>query len=269
MDIWNLYKIRVDGDNSKEDPDRTKSLDNIQSRMRRQIAASLSYHKVKIGNEEKDLAIVDTKDFYSKKIFSMPGESLTLGKVIDWLDNKWLITEVNPQNEFCSEGKIIMCNYQLKWLDDFENVVSKWCVIADSTKYSVGEEDKKVITIGDTRLSVLISKDADTIKLKRGKRFLIDDPDSTTTLAYEITNPNKIYNLYKGHGVYKFILNEVNVTDNDNVEARIADYYKVPKNKKKKNQPSKSKKSDKPIEDAKQKKDSAAETKTKKKDVWI
>ena len=68
-------------------------------------------------------------------------------------------------------------------------------------------------------------KDKDTIELGRGKRFLIDDMDSNTVLAYQITKPNKLYNIYDGKGVFRFILNEVEVTDDDNTELRIADYY--------------------------------------------
>ena len=89
---------------------------------------------------------------------------------------------------------------------------------------------ESIISIGDARIAVTIGKDKDTNKLVRGMRFLIDDMDSTQVLAYQITKPNKLYSVYDGEGVFRFILNEVNLTDNDNVELRIADYYSwVPK----------------------------------------
>ena len=82
-----------------------------------------------------------------------------------------------------------------------------------------------MMAIGDARIAVTIGKDRDTNKLSRGRRFLIDDMDSDEVLAYQITKPNKLFNVYNGKGVFRFILNEVNLTDDDNVEARIADYY--------------------------------------------
>ena len=88
----------------------------------------------------------------------------------------------------------------------------------------IGEKPRELITIGDARIALTIGKDADTIELCRGMRFLIDDSDSDDILAYQITKPNKLFNIYDGKGVFRFILNEVQLTDFDNKELRIADY---------------------------------------------
>ena len=45
-------------------------------------------------------------------------------------------------------------------------------------------------------------------------------------LAYEITKPNKMFNVYNGKGVFRFILQEVQLTPDDNKQLRIADYTK-------------------------------------------
>ena len=42
--------------------------------------------------------------------------------------------------------------------------------------------------------------------------------------AYQITKSNKLFNSYNGHGVFRFILNEVQFQKSDNKELRIADY---------------------------------------------
>jgi hypothetical protein len=62
--------------------------------------------------------------------------------------------------------------------------------------------------------------------MKRGCRFLIDDEGSDTMLAYELTKPFKLSGVYNNKGVFKFVLQEVNSTDDDNQDLRIADYYK-------------------------------------------
>ena len=42
--------------------------------------------------------------------------------------------------------------------------------------------------------------------------------------AYQITKSNKLFNVYNGEGVFRFILNEVQLTKDDDVVKRIADY---------------------------------------------
>ena len=226
MGAWDTYAARMNmSDISAGSPERVSALDHIQDRMRRKITSSLSYKTVKIGDADRSIAVINTKDLSVKKIFSLPGEDLPHGSVVDWADSKWLITELDAHNEFCSEGRMQRCNYYLKWIDDKGNVIGRWCIVADGTKYLIGERAKELLTIGDARIAVTIGKDPDTDKLARGMRFLIDDLDSSDVLAYEITKPNKLFNVYNGRGVFRMILGEVNLTDNDNVELRIADYY--------------------------------------------
>lgn len=226
MGVWNTYEARLGvPQNASENAKRDSGLDHVQDRLRRKLVASLSYKEVKIGGEERKVAVIEEEEFTTKKIVSLPNEDLEHGAIVDWADEKWLITEVNSHKEVCTEGKMRQCNYLLKWIDDTGNVISKWCVVEDGTKYLIGEKNSDMITIGDARIAITLGKDRDTVKLSRGRRFLVDDMDSQEVLAYQITKPNKLFNVYGGKGVFRFILNEVNVTDDDNTELRIADYY--------------------------------------------
>ena len=86
------------------------------------------------------------------------------------------------------------------------------------------------MSVGDARIAVTVPKDSDTVNLKRGNRFLIDDVDTNEVLAYQITKPNRLYNIFNNKGIFRYILKEVNPTDNDNLELRVADYYHPPMN---------------------------------------
>ena len=55
---------------------------------------------------------------------------------------------------------------------------------------------------------------------------MIDDPQSKHMIAYGLTKPLKFSSVYNGDGVYKFVMQEVNTTDDDNQELGIADYWK-------------------------------------------
>jgi len=82
---------------------------------------------------------------------------------------------------------------------------------------------------GDSRISITISRNDNTAKLDRQDRFLVDDPKSGHLLAYTLSKPLKLgmwYEVDGDGGVYKFVLQEVDTTDDDNQELRIADYYK-------------------------------------------
>lgn len=123
---------------------------------------------------------------------------------------------------------MIQCNYLLRWVDSDAVIHEQWCIIEDGTKYLTGQyEDRDfIVTRGDSRLGMIIAKNEFTTKMKRGCRFLIDDADSELMLAYELTKPFKLGSVFNGAGVFKFVLQEVNTTDDDNQDLRIADYYK-------------------------------------------
>lgn len=226
MSAWTTYKARLSvSDGNDNDPKRDAVSSHLRDITRRKITASLSYKHTKISGVDRQVAIMDSSEFNIKKIFALPGETIPHGEIVEWENAFWLITEVDAHSEFCVQGKMQRCNYLLKWINTDGDIVSRWCIVEDGTKYLIGEKNSDIIDIGDARIAVTIGKDSQTNKLSRGRRFLIDDMDTDNVLAYQITKPNKLFNIYNGVGVFRFILNEVNRTDNDNVELRIADYY--------------------------------------------
>lgn len=222
MDPWTTYTARLD---SGGDESHTTSLDHNRSAIQRRIKANLSYKQAFIGDKEIYLAVTDSDELNTKNVYSMPGEDLPHGAVIRWADSMWLITERDAHRELYTKGVMKQCNYILKWINTDGDVVSRWCIVEDGTKYLIGEKSEDMMSVGDARIAVTIGKDPETSQLNRGRRFLIDDLDSNDVLAYQITKPNKLYNIYNGAGVFRFILSEVNATDDDNKELRIADYY--------------------------------------------
>lgn len=83
-----------------------------------------------------------------------------------------------------------------------------------------------VTTKVDSRIAITIARNNQTKLLGRENRFLIDDYESPEMLAYILSKPLKTGLSYSSHGIYKFVLQEVTNTIDDNFELRIADYYK-------------------------------------------
>ncbi len=150
------------------------------------------------------------------------------GGLVDWMGNKWLIIERDANNEVYTKCVMQQCNYLLRWISDRNEVIEQWCIVEDGTKYLTGEygDNNFIVTRGDTRISVTIARSEETVKLGRENRFLIDDYDSPTVLAYRLSKPFKLGGSFNNNGVLRFVMQECNTEDSDNFELHIANYYK-------------------------------------------
>ena len=225
MNVWNVYNARVgvDGESKR---------DAVAARERRFLTSklpnSLSYKTVVINGRSQNVAIINTDSLNEKFILSLPGDDILCGSTVEWKDNFWIVTERDADDELYVRAKMLQCNYLLRWIDKDAVIHEQWCVIEDGTSSLNGQyEDRDfIVTRGDSRLVMTISKNEHTTKFGRGTRLLIDDPDSELMLAYELTKPFKLGGVYNGRGVFHFVLQEVNTTDDDSQDLRIADYYK-------------------------------------------
>lgn len=220
MSVWDVYRSRS--------TNRETTLRNEYRFLRTKLPDSLSYHKAVINGEDRKLAIINSDDFNIKTLCSLPGEDLPHGGLVYWMGAYWLITEKDVNNEVYTKCKMQQCNYLLRWINDEGEIIERWSIIEDGTKYLTGEwgDNEFIMQRGDTRIVMIVAKDIETARLDRENRFLIDDYDSPSVLAYRLTKPFKLGSGFMDNGVYKFILAECNTEDDDNLELHIADYYK-------------------------------------------
>lgn len=217
MGGWSIYEERM---KTKRDMwvDRTK--DNIT----RRLIASPSFHVVTINGEEQRVSITNRTTHKEKRICSMPGETLKHGGIVEYSNGIWLITDVDYETEVYQRGLMQRCNHVLRWINGEGVLREKWCIVEDGTKYLIGEKSEDIMTIGDSRIAVTVGKDDETIELKRGLRFLIDDVDVEHPTVYQITKGNRFFSTTNNEGVFRFILNEVVLNAGDNEKLRIADF---------------------------------------------
>ena len=237
MGIWDSYQQRI---NIFGDTQRDTTLSREQIRLRNYLPKNLSFHTAIVNDMEQQVAIINSDNLNEKTIISLPGEDLANGSLVRWMDNYWLITEKDANVTVYAKCKMLQCNHLLKWVSDDKVVREQWCIIEDGTKYLTGEfEDRQfVVTRGDSRIAMTIARNEYTVNFNRGNRFLIDDPDSKHKLAYALTKPLKLGGTYNNQGVFKFVLQEVTATDDDNHELGIADYYKIFEEPQEQQQPS-------------------------------
>lgn len=240
MDVWGQYGARMDARGSAR---RASHLKRELQSIERHLPDSLSYTEAIVYPPEyscnvppddssdyalrMEVAIINSDNLNEKMIMAMPGDEIENGSLIHWMDQYWLITEQDANNTVYRRSKMLQCNHLLKWVDAEHVIRTQWCVTEDGTKYLTGElEDRQfIVTRGDSRIAITIAKNSHTVKLGRKHRFLVDDEDDAEKMAFALTKPLKFAGVYGGKGVYKFVLQEVNTTDDDNQELGIADYY--------------------------------------------
>lgn len=225
MGVWDIYDERIAARGSTK---RNSFIKREKRYIYDHLVDNPSYSECIVDGETRLCGIMNTDNLDRKTIISMPNEDLRHGALVEWMDNKWLIVERDANTTLYTKCVMQQCNYFLQWVDKDGNICGQWAYINDSTKYLTGElEDRHfIVTRGDTRLSVTIARTPDALRLDRTTRFIIDDPDCHEHLAYVLTKPLRMGQVFNGNGVFSFIMQEVETTDDDNLDLLIADYYK-------------------------------------------
>lgn len=224
---WDLYESRM---NARGSTRRNTSLSRGSKTLDRKLPSSLSYHLADVDGEDRQIAIINSDNLNMKTIISMPGDDIRHGSYVRWMDNVWLVTERDANNELYTRAIMTQCNYLLRWValvDDQPHIFEQWCVVADGTKYMTGEygDNDFVLNRGDSRIQVTLPRNDNTLQLGREKRFIVDDYGVKEPLAYRLTKPLKLGANYNGNGVICFVMSECNIEEDDNINLHIADYY--------------------------------------------
>lgn len=239
MSAWDAYQSRIEARGGNK---RNSALIRETRFINNHLPDSLSYQEVEIypaeygfnieSNAEhvvtQNVAIINSDNLDEKTICSLPSEDIELGSLIHWMNNYWLVCERDANTTVYTKAKLVQCNHLLKWVSPTNEIMEQWCIIEDGTKYLTGELENRdfVATRGDSRISMQIARNQHTVAFDREYRFLIDDPETPHKLAYLLTKPLKRGLIYNSQGTFKFVLQEVTATEDDNHELGIADYYK-------------------------------------------
>ena len=131
MDTWETYAMRL-GDLGGTA--RNISLIQEQNMLTHMIKDSLSYHHVMIDDVPRNVAIINSDNLNEKMIYSLPGEELVCGNLVYWMNNYWLLTELDANTEVYTRGKLLECNHLLKWVSTDGVIHQQWSVVEDGTK---------------------------------------------------------------------------------------------------------------------------------------
>ncbi len=140
---------------------------------------------------------------YSRKYSSLNGNYMNflttydnpvrIGDYIhDTKDNTyWLVYNSFNVNDIHYEGKLIQCNYLLRWQLLDGKIVERWANIVSASKYDIGESGNSVVVLSSNNFTILIGYCEEGFELE-GKRVFIDKRSN---------NPEKVFKITRGDDV--------------------------------------------------------------------
>lgn len=131
--IWDLYTNRT---SVRGNTKRETVLNREKHFLNTKLPDSLSYQQVTIDDVGCNVAIINSDNLDEKTIISLDGE-IYCGGLISWMDNYWLITELDANTEVYTKAKMRQCNYLLRWVDNDGKICEQWCIVEDGTKLKI------------------------------------------------------------------------------------------------------------------------------------
>lgn len=140
-------------------------------------------------------------------------------------DTYWLIYNSFNVNDVHYEGKMIQCNYLLRWQLTNGQIVERYSNIVSASKYDVGETGNSTLVLSSNNYTILIGYCEEGFELE-GKRVFIDMKPTKPTKVFKITRSDDVlYNSGNMGSLLSFIADKVEFNPNaDNQELRICDY---------------------------------------------
>lgn len=144
-------------------------------------------------------------------------------------DTYWLVYNSFNVNDVHYEGKMIQCNYLLKWQLSNGNIVKRWANIVSASKYDDGENGNNTIVLTSNNYTILIGYCEEGFELE-GKRVFIDMKPFNPMKVFKITRSDDvIYNSGNMGSLLCFIGDKTEFNSSkDNQELRICDYIDPP-----------------------------------------
>lgn len=140
-------------------------------------------------------------------------------------DTYWLIYNSFNVNDVHYEGKMIQCNYLLRWQLSNGEIIERYANIVSASKYDVGETGNSTLVLSSNNYTILIGFCEEGFELE-GKRVFIDMKPVDPIKVFKITRSDDVlYNSGNMGSLLSFIADKTEFNPNkDNQELRICDY---------------------------------------------
>ena len=140
-------------------------------------------------------------------------------------DTYWLIYNSFNVNDVHYEGKMIQCNYLLRWQLSNGEIIERYVNIVSASKYDVGETGNSTLVLSSNNYTILIGYCEEGFELE-SKRVFIDMKPVDPIKVFKITRSDDVlYNSGNMGSLLSFIADKTEFNPNkDNQKLRICDY---------------------------------------------
>lgn len=133
MGVWDTYGAYIGAKGgSKRDAAKKREERFIVNH----LIDNMSYHTAIVDGVERQVGIINSDNLDEKSIISMPGEDLRHGALVEWMDNRWLITDRDANTTLYTKCKMKQCNHLLKWVNAENRIIEQWAIVSDGTKFA-------------------------------------------------------------------------------------------------------------------------------------
>lgn len=138
----------------------------------------------------------------------------------------WICLESYDRDEILCAGKLVRCNYIMKWQDDNKDIFEYPVFEINSTQYNSGEFGDKTMTLGSSQHLITTIADKNTIALNHGHRFFWDRNTVDPTVFKLTQNDTTAMNYDKG--LVKITVSEDQYNPKtDSIENWLCDYFQT------------------------------------------
>ena len=139
-------------------------------------------------------------------------------------DTYWLVYTAFNVNDIEYTGKLIQCNYLLRWQLSDGKIVQRWANIVSASKYDTGENGNSIITLSSNNFTILMGYCDEALELEEKRVFI--DIRKVPKKVFKITRGDDVlYNAGSIGALLSFIADKTEFNkDKDNQELRICDY---------------------------------------------
>ena len=141
-------------------------------------------------------------------------------------DTYWLVYTAFNVNDIEYTGKLIQCNYLLKWQLSDGKIVQRWTNIVSASKYDTGENGNSTIVLSSNNFTILMGYCDEALELEEKRVFI--DIRKVPKKVFKITRGDDVlYNAGNMGMLLSFIADKTEFNNNnetDNQELGICDY---------------------------------------------
>ena len=139
-------------------------------------------------------------------------------------DTYWLVYTAFNVNDIEYTGKLIQCNYLLRWQLSDGKIIQRWTNIVSVSKYDTGENGNSIITLSSNNFTILMGYCDEALELEEKRVFI--DIRKVPKKVFKITRGDDVlYNSGNIGALLSFIADKVELNkETDNQELGICDY---------------------------------------------